>query len=1042
MNVTELAIRRPTAIIMLVILLLGLGVIGYMNLGVDLLPSGNTPIISITTTYPGAGAQEIEKDVVKPIEDSVAGLSGLDRIRSYAGDGYCYTILQFKMSVDTNTAVIDVQKALEGVSGKLPEDASRPVMRKFDVNQDPVLIMSVSGTGSYEELYNEADRIKRSVEKLQGVGNVSLQGVMKKELDIKVDKSLLEYYGVSLNTILAVLQAENINIPAGKVKQDTRDQTVRVLGEFQNENEIKDLHIPLAGGSSLRLAELADVSLRYPDESQKVRLDNKASISISVQKQNDANIVETADIVKSEVDKIRPTLPQGFNLVIASDSTTFINSSLSETKRNLVEGIITTSIVLFLFLRRWRSSLIVLIAIPTSVVATFFMMYVLGFTFNIVSLLGLTVCIGILVDDSVVVLENIHRHIQLGEDPRTAAIRGRMEIGMAAVAITLCDVVVFAPVAFMKDMVGQFFRQFGLTVVSATLFSLFISFTLTPMLSYFMYRGQSAGKIMFPSGPKEGKTGRFNSFFEGTVKKSYRNFLIWALNNRWKIVAIVVAGMAASIMLIPLKVIETEFMPSFDQSKLLININLNPGANLKQADEKAKTVEAHLHEIPEVKDFLTTVGTDDSSNSASIIVRLTDKGKRSKSQNTLAKEIRTWGKTLTGVDFSVTEQNIVARTSIDGTKPVIINISGPNADTLGEVAKKAEDIVRSVNGVVDVDNTNSAGQSEISLKVNRLAAANYGISTYDMASALRTAIEGTKAGVFRKNGNDYDIVVQFEDGQIKTPYDVGSIRLTGRTGQQVTLNQIAYIYLSDSPKEILRLDRQQAVTISANMQGRVLGSINNEIREKLGKLQLPYGYEIKFGGDQENMSTSFDSLIKALAASILLVYMILVVLYESFLTPFIRMLSLPCGIIGAFAALALTGRSLNIMSLIGLIMLDGLASKNGTLLIDYTNTLMKKGLSLREALAEAGMTRLRPILMTSVTMIVGMCPILFSLGDGSEVKAGMAIVLIGGMITSTLLSPVLLPVVYTLMDDLKQRLDRRRNRGNVQGVGQENAIEG
>jgi len=643
------------------------------------------------------------------------------------------------------------------------------------------------------------------------------------------------------------------------------------------------------------------------------------------------------------------------------------------------------------------------------------MMYIFKFTFNILSLMALALCVGILVDDSIVILENIHRHIQMGKDPKQAAIEGRKEIGMAAIAITLCDVVVFAPLAFMTDMVGQFFREFGLTVVFATLFSLFISFTVTPMLASRMLKKEDDET---PKGQK--KTGWFAGLFDGTIKKWYASFLSWALNNRWKIVSIVTLGVVLSGLLIPLGYIQTEFLPRYDNSNFSISMELSPGSTLKQTDEKAKTVEQYLKTLPEVQNFFTTVGSGNDNGSTSISVNLVSKSQRKKSQSDLVKDVRAWGKSLTGVSFTVTESAIVQSTSIDGSKPVILQVTGSDTDVLKQIAKNVEDAVKSVSGTVDVDNTLGSGASELRVQIDRLAASEYGVTTYDIASALRTAIEGTKAGIYRQNGDEYDVVVKFNDAQVKTPSDIGSIKLVNPAGQQISVDQVASVFQSDSPREILRLDRQEVATISANLQGRALGAVNGDIQEKLKSVSLPYGYQIVFGGDQKNMSTSFSSLIKVMIASILLVYMILVVLYESFLTPFIRMLSLPCGIIGALGALALTGKTLSLISMIGLIMLDGLVSKNGTLLIDYTNTLMKKGVPLREALIEAGTTRLRPILMTSVTMIVGMLPLALALGDGSELKSGMAVVLVGGLITSTIISPIFLPVAYTMIDDLRR----------------------
>lgn len=1029
MNITELSVKRPTAIIMLVALFIGLGVMGYMGIGADLFPSANTPIMAIQTTYPGASAEEIEKDVVKPIEDAISGISGIDSIHSTAGEGYGYSILQFTMSTNSNTALIDVQKAVDGAVDKLPKDATRPVVHKYNINDEPILVLSVSGSETYEELYKEADRIKQAVEKLPGVGNVTLRGAYKKELSIKLDKTVMEYYGIDVSTVIAKLKAENLNIPAGQIKQEAQDRTVRLLGEFANINEVRDLRIPLTTGGNVRLDDIADIDLQYPDAEDMVRLSSKPSIGILIRKQSDANIVATANRIKDELKAMKETLSPNTDLVIAEDSTYFINSSLRETKRNLLEGIITTAIVLYLFLRSWRSSLIVLVAIPTSLISTFFAMYVLKFTFNIVSLTALALCVGILVDDSIVVLENIHRHIAMGKDHRTAAIEGRTEIGLAAIAITLCDVVVFAPIAFMTDLVGQFFRQFGLTVVFATLFSLFISFTLTPLMASRIYKKSGVKGLEHNE-----KQGRFAKLFDSYAKPAYSRFLVWCLDNRWKIISIVTAGVVFSAALIPLGIIDAEFLPKFDQSKLNVNLSLTPGSSLEKTNEKTKLVEEHLKTMPEVKEFFTTVGEKGNSATAKININLVDKNKRKKNVSQLAKELRSWGTGITGVNFSVSEPSIVGQTSVAGVKPVILNITGSDTEVLKTISKQVEDIVRSVSGTVDIDNSIRASQPEIKVKIDRLAASEYGISIASLASTLRTAIAGTEAGVYRQNGDEYDIVVSFNKEQVKTPEDIGAIKVSNQTGQPLSLSQIAEIYQSDSPQEVLRLDRQKVVTISANLQGRALSDANGEIMEKIKALKLPYGYQIKLTGDQENMSDSFSSFIKALIASILLIYMILVVLYESYLTPLIRMLSLPCGIIGALLALAITGKTLNLVTLIGIIMLDGLASKNGTLLIDYANTLMKRGLPLREALLESGITRLRPILMTSITMIMGMMPLALALGEGSEIKSGMAVALIGGLITSTLLSPVLLPVVYTLMDDLKNHIHKRRSRKtNING---------
>ncbi len=1029
MSMTDLAVRRPTAILMGVALIVGLGVVGYVNLGADLFPAVNTPVISIHSAYAGAGAEEVDKEVIKPIEDAVSGINGIDTIRSTSGTGFGYTILQFTMATDINSAVIDVQKALDGVVDSLPREATRPVMAKFDVNSQPILIVSVTGSATPEELSRQGDRIRDDLESLPGVGNASIVGSQKKELAITVDRLAMEYYGVNPAALLAVVKAQNLDIPAGEIRQKARELSVRLVGEFDGIEDVSSLRVPTSGGGNVRLSQIARIALEYPTPRKTVRLNEHPTIGIFVRKQSDANVVTTANAVKAELSALGPTLPPGTSVTVASDATLFINSSLAETRLNLVESIITTSLVLFLFLRRWRSSLIVLVAIPVSLVGTFFAMWALHFTLNVVSLMALGLCIGILVDDSIVILENIDRHIALGELPRAAAVSGRKEIALAAIAITLCDVVVFAPIAFMTDIVGQFFRQFGLTVVCATLLSLLVSFTVTPMMASRMLKAVRA-----PLEPSRGQAGAFGRFFETGVKGTYRRFLQWSLDHRAAVIVPVALLLVGSLALVPLKVVQTEFMPTADQGKLVVDLDLGAGAGYPQSDAKVKIVEARLLSIPEVEDAFSTIGGDTSASTSEIIVKLSDKSRRRKGQSQIAQELRDWGRGLPGVLFSVTEPGIISRTSIEGAKPLIINVVGPSRDVLRGVARRVEEIVRSVPGTADVDNTMRAEQTEVRVHVNRLAASTYGLATADIALVLHTALAGTSSGVYRHAGDEYDMVVRYREDQLRRPEDLGTLKMTNPAGQQISLAQVASFSRTDSAREILRRDRQNVATVSANAAGRPLGALTADIKAKMSGVPIPFGYTLGYTGDQANMSSSFGSLSWALAASLLLVFMILVVLYESFLTPFIRMLSIPCGIIGAFAALAVTGKAINTISFIGLIMLDGLISKNGTLLIDYTNTLVKRGMPLREALVEAGITRLRPILMTSVTMIVGMLPLALSIGASSEIRSGMAVVLIGGLVTSTLLTPILLPVVYTLLDDMRStRARRKREMASLDG---------
>ncbi|MBU3102344.1 MULTISPECIES: efflux RND transporter permease subunit [Clostridium] len=1029
MKITEFCVKKPIAVIMVVLLIVVLGVSAYLKLGADLLPSMNTPIITISTVYGGAGTGEIENDIVKPVEDAVSGISGIDNLNSGSSEGYGTTTITFKMGVDMNTAFLDVQQALGKVV--LPTDAQKPVISKLDANAAPIMMFSVSSTLPYSKLYDSTDVIKKSLEKVEGVGTVTLEGAYNKELIVNVDKVLLDKYGIAINTITSKLKSENLNIPAGQFKQGDSNQSIRVLAQFKDIKDAQNIQIPMANGGTIRLGEIADVKLDYPDKTQFVRLNGKNSIGIFVQKQSDANIVKTANAVKKQLDVLKESLPKQTSVQITTDSSSFITSSLKEVKNGLVEGIITTILVMFLFLRSTKSSLIIFIAIPTSLVGTVLMMSLFGFTLNMLSLLALSLCIGILVDDSVVVLENIQRHINLGKPLRQAVLDGRNEISMAAISITLCDVVVFGPISFMSGMMGQLFRQFGLTVVFAALFSLLVSFTLTPMLASKLLKekeNNSEVELRDKKIKKEGIVYKIKGIVDNITDKFYsfyKKYLLFALDHRWQVVSIVSLILVLSIALIPLKLIKTEFATATDQSAFKINIKLRADSDVKLTNDKVKEIEQHLNTIKEVNNYFTVVGNGNNEASAQINVNLVGKGSRKKGQAQIASEAREWSKKLTGMDISVDETSAMGSPG----KPIAINITGPDKEVLKQLSIKVQNSIQEVPGIIDISNNIQANQNQIAVEIDRIATAKYGIAPSEIARALSaTTVKGVDGGVFRENGDEYDVVVKLTKDQIVTMADLSTIKVANSAGMQFSLDQLAKIYMSDSPQQTLRLNRKEMGTISANIEGRPLGSITPEVKKKVSQITLPTNYELDYGGDQKQMNDSFVSLILAMALSVMLVYMILVVLYESFLTPLLRMLSLPCGLIGALIGLAITGNALNIVSIIGLIMLDGLSAKSGTLLIDYTMTLMKTGMPLREALLESGVTRLRPILMTTATMIVGMLPSALATAEGSEFRVGMAVALIGGMITSTLISPVIIPVVYTLMDDFNEKFFSKKKK--------------
>ncbi|MEW6425206.1 MAG: efflux RND transporter permease subunit [Bacillota bacterium] len=1034
MKITELAIKRPAAMTMVIMFFIVLGLQGYQRLTADLFPKTNIPFVTIVTTYQGAGAKEIESQVVEPIEEAVSSVAGLKRTTSIAYEGRAVSILEFAMDVDSDIAAIDVQKAVDAIMYRLPKDADRPVIQKYNINAQPVMILVLTGNRSPSALYRIAkDKIKQQLEAVPGVGKVTLVGGQDREIDVQVDRAKLEGYGLSINQVINRLQLENINMPAGSLKQPATEFTVRLLGEFKNLQDLAETLIPFPGGS-VALKDIARIKDTFAEAEQYARLDGRQAVGIIIQKQNEASIIKTSEGVLNQVGQIKRQLPRDVDLVVFQNNAEFIQNALAGTRLSLLEGVLMTGLVLMFFLREWRSVFIVMLAIPTSIISTFMMMHFAGFSFNLLSLMALTLCVGILVDDSIVILENIHRHRRMGKDSEKAAIDGRLEIGMAAVAITMQDVVVFVPIAFMTGMVGQFFREFGLTVVFATLFSLFVSFTLTPMLSALLHKG-NGGPAAGAGDECRGAAGVLNKIFKRWSRitertgEGYKSLLLWSLDNRFKVVSLVGAAVAVSVALIPLGAIGSEFIPNPDQARFTVNLELPPGTPLQKTDELVKQFEKRIKNVPEVRHCLAMPGRSSDlftrgANHAQIEVLLSPKNERKRTVWQVADEVRGWQGDFPGLKMTVFVAGIVG-TQEEGP-PVQLEIVGPDETRLAGLAAKVQKIVESTPGTVDVKSSwKAAGQPEVQVAVDRLRASSYGLSAAEIAQAMRAGVAGIVAARYREEGKEYDIRVRLDRVNLASTADVGEIKIANAAGILVPLREVSLISTGDGPTTISHLNRQKLIVVYANVKDRPLGDVTGEIQKALARIDLPEGYRVQFYGAQKDMRESFTDLIKALVLAAVLVYMVLVILYESFLTPFVRMLSLPCGAIGALWALYLTGSTFNMISLIGLVMLDGLAAKNGTLLIDYTNTLLKRGLPLRKALVEAGTTRLRPIVMTASTMVGGMLPTALALAEGSEIRKTMAIAIIGGLVTTTLLTPVLIPVAYTLLDDLKGWLKKR-----------------
>ncbi len=1011
MNITRFSIQKPVGISMIVLFFVVLGLFSFYRIGVELLPAINVPYVAVTVNYPGAGTEEVEQTVVKPLETSLSSLSNLKHITAMSRPEKAQIILEFEFWANVDTAAIDAMQAVNSAAKLLPTGVQQPVVMKRDVNALPIMEISVLADKPLAEVYQTAsDTFSERLQRAGGVSDVQLYGGRDKEIAVEVDKDKLSYFNITLDQIASRIRQENILAPAGSVYTDHSETNVRLMAQYASPAELASIHVNNGKGSGIPLSSLAVVREQDSRVSRYARTNGQDVVSLAVYKNSDANLVDTAKSVQMQLKSLEADYPE-YRFVVVTDSAQYVENSLHNTLEALIEGLITTSLVLYLFLRGWRSTIAVLIAIPTSLIATFFVMYMAGFTFNMMSLMGMALCIGILVDDSIVVLENIHRHLKMGKDARTAAEDGRNEIGMAAIAITLCDVVVFLPIAFMTGMTGQYFRQFGLTIVFATLCSLFISFTLTPLLA----------SRLFANGLEEpkGRIWQRMERLENAALDGYGRLLHWSMANAKKVVVFVIALFIFSLALIPSGIIGAEFMPKTDESSFRINLQFPVGQSLEQTDQAAAAVEKYLASVPEVTNYLSNIGTP-AGNSASISVQLLDRRERRRSVWQVTDEVRAGLKELVPgalIQVSETQSSVsgVSGGGGNGGGPVQIEIRGNDTDTLVKASYKMQEALGKIKGVKDIRSSYTEGTPELRLNVDREKLRFYNTSVNDLNSVFSGAISGTQAGYFKNdphnNGQDTKIYVRLKGSDGFKASDIRSIPVQAKNGL-VRLGDVAQIEDGVGPVMLRRVDKQGSINISANMTDRPLKEVLQEIEKTIKPESLGNGINYRFTGQANNMSSTFGEMAQALGLSLILVYMLLAVLYESVSTPVIRMFSLPLGMIGSLLFLAITGNTINLYSLIGVLVMDGLVAKNGTLLLDYTLTLMQQGKSAKEAIVEAGMARLKPICMTTLTMVVGMLPTALAMTAGSETRVSMAWVLIGGLLSSTFFTLIVIPIIF------------------------------
>lgn len=1025
MTLTELSIKRPTIVVVIFAVLGVLGLFSYSQLKYELLPKITPPFVTISTIYPGASPNEVKTSVTKVIEDAVSGLDKVSAVYSTSSEGISFVNIEFLQSADVNVALQDAQRKVNEVAFRLPDGAKTPTITKFALDERPVIRMGVTSSMPSRDFYQLLkDRIQPRLSKLPGVAQITFVGGDEREIKINLDAQKLRSYGLSILQVVQAVKSSNLDFPTGKVKEGETQYVVRIAGKFKSVEDLRHLVIAQSRqGGDIELSDVAEVQDGQKDYTTLSRINGITAVGVLIQKQNDANSVEVSANIRFELPKLEKEFKDiQLKFDIAQDGSSFTKDAADAVKHDLTLAILLVALVMLGFLHSIRNSIIVMIAIPASMVSTFIGMYVFGMTLNLMTLLGLSLVVGILVDDSIVVLENIYRHLEHGEEKRAAAVKGRNEIGFAALSITLVDVVVFLPLSLVSGLVGNIMREFALTVVFSTLMSLFVSFTITPLLaSRFAKLERLTDRTIL---------GKFAVWFERMYKKlsdEYAIVLRWSLRNRWKTVALAAILFFASLALVPLGFIGSEFIAVADRGEFAVTIELPPGSTFENTNYATQEVEKIIAAMPEVQKMFVNVGASSegligqtSNNTSELNVTLVPREERSRSTDDVAVEIKSKTAGIPGVKVRVNPIGIFGTAN---QTPIQLVVSSANYDEVRKAADKIADVVRTIPGTADVRLSSEEGKPETRVEIDRQKMASFGLTLADVGATLRVALNGDDESKLGEGTTEYDIRVAMDEFDRSKTSDVGNISVMNRRGQLIELKQFATIYQTTGPTKLQRQDRNYSATVFSQALGRPSGSIGADIQTALAKGVLPKGMHVGYLGDLKNQSEGFGSLGIALIAAVLFVYLIMIALYDSYVYPFVVLFSIPVAMIGALLALALTMKALSIFSILGIIMLIGLVGKNAILLVDRANQMKRERNMLTfDALVEAGETRLRPILMTTVAMVFGMLPIAISSQAGAEWKSGLAWALVGGLTSSLLLTLVLVPVIYSYVDDLKEKM--------------------
>jgi HAE1 family hydrophobic/amphiphilic exporter-1 len=1010
-SLAEVSIRRPVFAVMMILALVVFGGLAYPRIGVDLFPNVEFPIVTVTVVYPGADPETMESKVADPIEESVNTLSGIKVLRSVNLESVTQVIVQFELEVQVDQAMQEIRDKISALERDLPPGIDPPTIQKFDVGAAPVMAVALSGDLPPKELTELAeDVVKERIQRVAGVGNVDLVGGRKREIQIEVDPVQLAGLNLSVDDVANALRSQNLDLPGGSLDRGGRTMSVKTKGEVTSAAQVGQLLIPNPRGTSVRISDVARVVDGVEEADSASFLDGASAISLVVRKQSGANTVAVAKAIKAELEILRPRIEKAnARLTVPTDNSTYIEHSIHDVQFDLIFGAFLAIAIIFLFLRDFRATLISAVAIPTSVIATFALMQWLDFTFNNMTMLALSLSIGILIDDAIVVIENIHRHLERGAPPLEAASKGTAEIFLAVLATTSCILAVFVPVAFMKGIIGRFFFQFGLTVSFAVAVSMLVSFTLTPMLSS-RFLTVAHGKRNFLS--------RALERILTSIEHTYGSVVRWSLRHRFITLLTATATLAGSIVLVSR--VKTEFVPPEDRAQFELSVELPTSASLETTQTITEAIAKDIREnAPGVTNTFTTIGGGDQGqvNRGSVQVVMTPRMSRDFHQE----DLMAWSRIRYGnIDqVLVTAQPVNAVGGGGGFRqqPIQFNVRGNDMDELVRVTNALKAELGNIDGLVDLDTTYRGGKPELEIHVDRERAASFGVPVSTVASTVRAFIGQDAVSELKDGVGVYDIVIQLPKDEEQRIEQLANLKVRALDGRLVELSNVVRIDQGMAPTQIERQSRQRQITVLAGTQGLPLGEATAMVSAAAART-VPDSMTTDYAGMADIMTESFGYMLIALLLAIILVYMILAAQFDSFIQPITIMLSLPLSFVGAFGGLYLSDMTLNIFSMIGIIMLMGLVTKNAILLVDFAIQEKQRGKDTFDALVSAGMVRLRPILMTTAAMIFGMLPVAMAISEGGETRAPMAVCVIGGLITSTALTLVVIPVVYSLMDDL------------------------